>query len=207
MMWRRIWVRQNGDPRQLWAGFLEETYSLSRYLRARLRETRHVSAWMSKAHDKLARHRVGRASENNWNCRSRLPSTGRLEISPREDHIDAKMNELCRQSGQPVVALLRPPVLDNHILAFNVTGFAKPFAECLDQIGTVKRRTGTQPTYARQRSARPLRLGGERRGDGTSQRGQQEAASIHAGMVGQARIRSQRRVPSQRGERMSRCGH
>ena len=34
---------------------------------------------------------------------------------------------------------------------------------------------------------RLLRPRGERRGEGTSQRGQQEAAAVHAGMVGQAR--------------------
>jgi hypothetical protein len=38
-----------------------------------------------------------------------------------------------------------------------------------------------------------LRPGFERRGKGPSQRGQQEAAAIHAGMVGQAQVRSQRR--------------
>ena len=38
------------------------------------------------------------------------------------------------------------------------------------------------------RASPPLRLGGERRGEGTGQRGQQEAAAVHAGMVGQARV-------------------
>src|SRR5215470_9744575 len=184
------WVPHYGDPGQLRDSLLEEAHSLSCYYRARLREPRHVSTRMRKAHGKPARHRVSCRCEHNGDRPSRLPRSGRRIISRREDDIDAKAHQLTRQVRQSFVPLLRPSPLNSDGLAFNITKLAETSCQRLKQIrkariGEVGWMTASQIADLRKFSATlrrgttyRLRLSGERRGEHGSQ-ASDEGAAVH----------------------------
>src|SRR2546425_12934229 len=129
-----VWVQQYGDAGKLWDGFLEEAQTLSRRLRARLREARHVPARMRKAESEPARYGISRCIEHNGNRHRRLFGSGRRLISCREDDIDTKTHEFRRQLRQSFISLLCKLPLNSHRLAFNITKFAKPGSKRVEQI-------------------------------------------------------------------------
>jgi hypothetical protein len=71
------------------------------------------------------------------------------------------------------------------VLTFRPSGFAKPLSDSLDKLGHCGPAQKADPPHL----PRLLCLGGERRGEGRGQRGQQEAAAVHAGMVGRMRAK------------------
>jgi hypothetical protein len=89
------------------------------------------------------------------------------------------------------------PLLDVEIVALNPAKLLEALPERIEGEGL---RVGEQPSDPGFTGR--LRFNSERHGESASQRGQQEAAAVHAGMVGQAMVRSQRRSsyssPSQR---------
>jgi hypothetical protein len=50
-------------------------------------------------------------------------------VPPATNHVDLAADEIGSQCGQPIIVALRPPVLDRHVLAFGVAGFAQSLAE------------------------------------------------------------------------------
>ena len=50
------------------------------------------------------------------------------------DHVDPAADQIGRQRGQAIVALLRPAVVDRHVAALDVTGLAQALLECSDSL-------------------------------------------------------------------------
>jgi hypothetical protein len=95
----------------------------------------------------------------------------------RQNDINPERNQLGRESGEPLVLPLGKSVLDYEVATLDVTEVAQSLEEGLSQAGG-RGRIGRQVAYSRD----PVCLlgpGGERCGDGTGQRGQQEAAAVH----------------------------
>jgi hypothetical protein len=70
----------------------------------------------------------------------------------RSDHRHLTAYQIDCEVGQYVVLVLRPAILDRHILALNVAGFTKALAEC-GQIGcTIDRRRTAEQSYHRHRA-------------------------------------------------------
>ena len=87
---------------------------------------------------------------------------------------------------------LRPAVLDDDVLPLDIAQLPEARPESVEVLPGHSRRVDKDDSYSGN-LPRPLRPGSERRSDGTSARGQQEAAAVHVGMVGQTPVRSQRR--------------
>jgi hypothetical protein len=86
------------------------------------------------------------------------------------DYVDVTIDEVGGQSGQPIIATLRPAVFDRHVLALDVAGLAEPLAERRQTLCTRVGRPGAQVAdhrhhlLLRARGQRP----GNRRADGKS---------------------------------------
>src|SRR5262249_23700123 len=95
----------------------------------------------------------------------------------RSDHRHLTTYQIGCEVGQSVGLVLRPAILDRHILALDIAGFTKALAEC-GQIGcTIDRRRAAKESYHRHRGL--LRARRERpRGRAAEQR--DELASPHA---------------------------
>ena len=69
----------------------------------------------------------------------------------RGDHRHLTAYQIGCEVGQSVGLVLRPAILDRHILAFDIAGFTKALAEC-GQIGcTIDRRRAAKESYHRHR--------------------------------------------------------
>ena len=102
------------------------------------------------------------------------------------DHLNADASELGSQFAEPLLSV-RMPELDDEVLALDVPELPQLADECRHADWQHFSSGTRQKSHARHL---PLMLccGGERRGEGPSQRGQQEAAAVHAGMVGQTLV-------------------
>jgi hypothetical protein len=100
--------------------------------------------------------------------------------------------ELCCQRGEPLDPALGRSVVDHEIAAFDIPEVTQSVNESFSRIGG---RDRVVPEQVADPNAPDRRLGldGERHGDSPSQRGQQEAAAVHAGMMGLLKRRRQMR--------------
>jgi hypothetical protein len=58
----------------------------------------------------------------------------------RSDHCHLTAYQIACEVGQSVVLVLRPAILNRHILAFDVAGFADALPECGHKMRSVSRR-------------------------------------------------------------------
>ena len=65
------------------------------------------------------------------------------------DQVDLAADEVEANERQPIIAALRPTILDPRILSLNVAGFLQPLAECsrlkCDQVGGTKMKESRSP--------------------------------------------------------------
>jgi hypothetical protein len=88
----------------------------------------------------------------------------------RSDHRHLTTYQIGCEVGQSVGLVLRPAILDRHILALDVAGFTKALAEC-GQIGcTIDRRRAAKESYHRHRSLLRARRERPRGGRAAEQR-------------------------------------
>src|ERR1700730_8380889 len=78
----------------------------------------------------------------------------------RSDHRHLTAYQIGCEVGQSVGLVLRPAILDRHILALDVAGFTKALAECGQMARTIDRRRAAEESYHRHR--RLLRASRER---------------------------------------------
>src|SRR5215831_12801752 len=95
----------------------------------------------------------------------------------RSDHRHLTAYQVSCEVGQPIILILRPAILDRHILAFDVPAFANALPECGHKTCSVGgRRAAEEPDY---RHRRLLRARRERpRGRAAEQR--DEIAPLHS---------------------------
>ena len=110
----------------------------------------------------------------------------------RDDKIDVESYQFRNESGKTRGFACSPPVLDAEVLTFNVAAIAQSLAECVGRGSVLGGSHRAEDPDAR--SLRRLSRRCERRGKRTSQRGQQEAAAVHAGTVGHATTSAQART-------------
>jgi hypothetical protein len=136
--------------------------------------------------------RIGLQIESNdRDCRRHLPDSLDSRGGGGEDDIGLSLDEIGREVRQPIRVVRRVAKIDRNVLSLDIAISAQALLERLEdpgELGAGRRRS--EECYSGH-GGRALRLGCEWHSEGTGQRGQQEAASVHAGMVGQARGRSQ----------------
>ena len=88
-----------------------------------------VSSRPIEARDKAELHRVDACDENDRNSRGRgLGCKGR-DKAWCDDHSHPMLEQISRQGGQPIDLIRRPPILDCHVPALDVTGFGETPSE------------------------------------------------------------------------------
>jgi hypothetical protein len=96
--------------------------------------------------------------------------------APGDDHVRVQLDQLPSQGGEPIDAPLGVPTLHDDRFSLDVAqGGQRVPQDRLGRGGSRSRGKGTHAWNLRGL----LRLGGERRGEGTGERGQQEAAAVH----------------------------
>ena len=119
---------------------------------------------------------IGEHDRDDLGCRA-----GGLDLGRRirEDDVNVEADQLGRQLRQ----LLRrrsPPELERHVLALDVPKIPQAASECPCSALVFDGRTLVETSNAVDfRWLLRMHLRRERRGEGTGQRGQQEAAAIH----------------------------
>src|SRR5262245_14618918 len=67
----------------------------------------------------------------------------------RSDHRHLTAYQIGCEVGQTVGLVLRPAILDRHVLALDVTGFTKALPECGQKACTIDRRRAAEESYHR----------------------------------------------------------
>ena len=84
----------------------------------------------AKLATKPVQDRVAADVEDDRYRRGRIfRSACRSGATARHDHVDLATDEIRRQSGQSIIAALRPAVFDRQVLSHNIPGFAQSLAE------------------------------------------------------------------------------
>src|SRR5262245_43739029 len=94
------------------------------------------------------RDRVLAKAKGNRDRRGRSFGRKRGRIANRSDNGDATADEIGHERRQAVVSAAKPVVLDDHVLALDVPGFAEAFAKrgC-NACGTIERSTADQADH------------------------------------------------------------
>jgi hypothetical protein len=116
----------------------------------------------------------------------RRGAPGRLgsRCGARDYDVHFEPNKLAREGGESVGSFPVPSALDEDVLAFDVPQLTQPLEESLPGAPAPRAvRRGTPEKAYPIEFPGLLRPGAERRGEGTSQRGEQEAATVHHSMA------------------------
>jgi hypothetical protein len=171
-------VREDGHPGQTRERGLHDLQSLGVELGVEERRAGNVPARSGQARHDSGFLRVADDSHHDGERRRRpfRHEGGGRPLS--HDDVDVETDQLGRERGKPIVLALGPPERQRDVLALEVSVVSKPEAERRDVGGVPGGRAATE-------EADPvhlpglLRSGGERCGEDSSQRRQQEAAAVH----------------------------
>src|SRR5690348_7647924 len=97
----------------------------------------------------------------------------------RSDHRHLTAYQIGCEVGQSVGLVLRPAILDRHILALDVAGFTKALAECGQMACTIDRRRAAEESYHRHRRLLRARRARRRRSRRAAQQ-RDELAPLHS---------------------------
>src|SRR6516162_9837765 len=98
----------------------------------------------------------------------------------RSDHRHLTAYQIGCEVGQSVVLVLRPAILDRHILALDVAGFTNALPECGQILCTIgRRRAAEEPDHRHC----PLRASRERPRDSNAAEQRDELAAFHVWMA------------------------
>src|SRR4029453_16026212 len=100
----------------------------------------------------------------------------------RDDQVDLDPNKLGGKGWQTLIVPVRVPINEGDVPGFHIAVLPEALSQSLEQAR--ERRCRPAPKEANPPDLPRLRLGGEWGTEGTSQRGQQEAAAGHAGIGG-----------------------
>jgi hypothetical protein len=106
-----------------------------------------------------------------------LAGPGEVVARRGHDDINLERDQFGRESGEPLGLPLGISVFDHDVAALDVTEVTQSLTEGLLYVG-VSGQVGRQVADSSD-LGRLLGLGGERRGEGPGQRGQQETAAVH----------------------------
>jgi hypothetical protein len=84
-----------------------------------------------QAGHKPSRHRISTGRHHDRDRLRRLLSRADRGAAPRNNHLDLEPDQVSREVAETFVAPLRIPLLDDQVLAFDVTEVAQPLSEGL----------------------------------------------------------------------------
>jgi hypothetical protein len=99
-----------------------------------------VAARPVETGDEAKLNRVAAACEDDRDCRGRRFGYNCLGAAMRSDHRHLTAYQIGCKVGQSIILVLRPAILDRHILALDVAGFTNALPECGQKTCTIGRR-------------------------------------------------------------------
>src|SRR5688572_9761997 len=186
---------EGGDSTEPGQGVLEQLKSLPRQLAGQVAEAGHVSARPGQARDQAPLFRVGDPDEHDGHRRGRLLEGLRELVGADHDDVDTLPDQVPR-CVHHLVALVHGAAGDEDVVPhLDVPELPKPVLQ-REQHGRTAIAAAAGRHAGDEKSDAPdlprlLRLAAKRASDATSHRGQQKAAAVHAGIVGQALVWSQ----------------
>ena len=166
--------------------FLHELEPLHCEVDLQNRISSQVPARAGKAGHEPASHRVSGRRHDNRNGHRRLLRRTGPRRTVRHDHIDLKAYQLGRESRQPIIMLLGPPILDDEVPALFVAEFPQSLAHGGNLARPARRVDASQETDAVNLSGL-LRTNGERRGENTESNTTDESTAVHHWITSSAR--------------------
>ena len=147
------------------------------------REPRHVPTRSRKARNQSGPDWVG-GNRDDWDLDRRTLRGVAGQRRVGDDDVDLESNQLCSEVEEAIGLSCRDrSIFDEDGLSFDISKLSEPLAK-----GFVETFLGsTQKKGANARNLRLLRLGGERRGESTGQRGEQKTPAVHVGTLGRTK--------------------
>src|SRR5947209_2017287 len=121
------------------------------------RDTGDIAARPVETGDEAELNRVAAAYEDDRDRRSRRLGYDCRGKVMRSDHRHLTAYQIGCEVGQSVVLVLRPAILDRHILALDVAGFTNALPECGQIACTISKRRPAEETDHRHRRPLPPR--------------------------------------------------
>jgi hypothetical protein len=172
-------VRKERDAADLGNGLFEQLEPFASYFRAdAVGQPRDVPARVRQACDESGPNRIANCHYDDGDRPGGVLGCRHSFHRHRQDDVHLEPDQFGREVGQPVEPSLRISIFDDNILTLNPPKLAQPLPERLPDIWGGGGRAAREITDSGD-LARQLRLGGERRDEHTSHRGQQEAATLH----------------------------
>jgi hypothetical protein len=138
-------------------------------LRVHRGDTGDVATRPAEAGDEAGLDRVYANAEDDWNRRGRCLRRKCRGSTHRDNDSHLTAYEIAYQHGQLIVVALGPAILDDHVAALDIAGFAQSFTDCRHHVSARPWRTTVEKPDHRHRLL--LRARRERpRGRGTEQR-------------------------------------
>jgi hypothetical protein len=100
-----------------------------------------------------------------------------------DEHVHVRPQQVGDLVAVALRLSLRPAVLDDDVLPLDIAQLPEARPESVEVLPVLSRRVDKDDSYSGN-LPRPLRPSGQRPSEATGQRGQQEAAAVHAGTVG-----------------------
>src|SRR6516165_3957527 len=158
---------------------MQDSKPLSPKLHVHIADTGKVATGPIEAGDETNLDRVGAATKDDRNGRSRgFRRERRRDVSRRDDDGHPPADQIGRQFRQPSGFVLSPAILDRQAPTLDITGFAQSYAESRNEIGTCLWRRGIEKTDYRQ--CRLLRARRERPRDRRAADKRDELAARHS---------------------------
>src|SRR5215813_12211463 len=142
------------------------------------RDTGDIAARPVETGNEAELNRVAAACEDDRDRRSRRLGYDCRRGVVHSDHRYLTAHQISCEVGQSVGLVLRPAILDRHILTLDVAGFTKALAECSQKVCTIGRPRDAEESHDRHR--RLLRARRERPGGGRAADERDERAAFHS---------------------------
>src|SRR5215472_5092013 len=142
------------------------------------RDTGDIAARPVETGNEAELNRVAAACEDDRDRRSRRLGYDCRRGVVHSDHRYLTAHQISCEVGQSVGLVLRPAILDRHILTLDVAGFTKALAECSQKVCTIGRPRDAEESHDRHR--RLLRARRERPGGGRAADERDELAPLHS---------------------------
>src|SRR5262249_25436280 len=173
-----VGIDQHGNAHGSRQQLMQQPKPLCPKFRRQDGDTGHVAARPVETGNAAELNRVAAGCEDDRDRRSRRLGRNCRGGVTRSDHCHLTAYKIGCEVGQSIVLVLRPAILDRHVLAFDVAGFTSALPECGQKVRIVGRRQAAEKPDHRHR--RLLRARRERPRDYRAAEQRNEIAPPHS---------------------------
>jgi hypothetical protein len=120
---------EDGHATEAWHEFCEQFQPLGRERRRRVAHAGDVRPRSRQAGDKPGLHRIIAKGDDNGDRHGRLRGRTDRGRAAGDQHVHRELHQVGRQRGQPLVLALGKPLLEAHVVPFDIAEVAQPVSE------------------------------------------------------------------------------